>query len=148
MRMPAVKLDACDRSAPNTATASAPPTCRHVLNTPLAVPANAPGTLDNSTAVTGGATNGPAKPTSTISAAIHTTGAVGGSSATAANPAAMLTRPLTIIVRALKRRTRRALNGVSTSPINIIGRKATPVSGAERPRCCCRYRLITNGRPK
>jgi hypothetical protein len=41
----------------------------------------------------------------------------------------------------------RALNGVSDAPITIIGRKATPVASGDRPRSCCRYRLITNGSP-
>ena len=41
----------------------------------------------------------------------------------------------------------RALNGVSATPISIIGKKVTPVPSADRPRSCYRYRLITNGRP-
>src|SRR6266496_2465566 len=55
--------------APKTATARAPPTCRLVLNTPLALPARCPGTLFSRTAVTGGITRGPANPTRTISMA-------------------------------------------------------------------------------
>jgi hypothetical protein len=29
-----------------------------------------------------------------------------------------------------------------------VGRNVSPVSKEDRPRTCCRYRLITNGRPK
>ena len=32
-------------------------------------------------------------------------------------------------------------------PISIIGRNTTPVPSDDRPRCCCRSRLITNGSP-
>ena len=47
-----MKLAWLARSAPNTATAKAPPACRLVLNTPPAVPARCPGTLLSRTAVT------------------------------------------------------------------------------------------------
>src|SRR5207247_10190347 len=56
-RSPWVNVPWCASSAPNTATASAPPTCRLVLNRPLAVPARWPGTLLSSTPVTGGITS-------------------------------------------------------------------------------------------
>jgi hypothetical protein len=69
MRSPCVKVAWLASSAPNTATASAPPNCRLVLNTPLAVPARCAGTLLSRTAVTGGDTSGPASPTGTIRAA-------------------------------------------------------------------------------
>ena len=49
--------------------------------------------------------------------------------------------------RAPSRSAMRALNGVSAAPISIIGRKTAPVPSADRPRSCCRYRLITNGSP-
>ena len=73
-------------SAPKTATASAPPIWRLVLNTPLAVPAWWSGTLLSSTAVTGGMISGPPRPTSTISTASTHTGVEDGSQAEHARP--------------------------------------------------------------
>src|SRR5574337_709005 len=92
-RNPTMKSADRASSAPNTATANAPPIWRLVLNTPLAVPASAAGTLESNTTATGGATNGPDRPTSTISAAIHAAGVDAGKAATATRPMAMLTRP-------------------------------------------------------
>jgi len=143
-----MKLDERTSKAPKTATAKAPPIWRLVLNAPLAVPAKCPGTLFKRTDVIGGATNGPAKPTNTITAAIHLTGVEIGKNAMQVNPADMDTRPIAIRALGLKRCIIRELNGVSTKPVNIIGKKATPVSAADKPRCCCRYRLMTNGNPK
>jgi hypothetical protein len=67
-------------------TARAPPTCRLVLNTPLAVPAWCAGTLLSRTAVTGGITNGPASPIRTISTASTQMGVVAGTAPRATSP--------------------------------------------------------------
>ena len=134
-------------SAPNTATARAPPICRLVLNTPLAVPVRCPGAAASSTAVTGGMTSGPASPTRTMSVANAQTGVAGGMSARAVRPAVITARPAVMTVRAPSRSAMRALNGVNAAPMSIIGRNAAPAPSGDRPRICCRYRLITNGRP-
>src|SRR5437763_13421293 len=147
VRSPAWRPPGPASSAPKTATASAPPTCRLVLNTPLAVPVRCPGAAASSTAVTGGMTSGPASPTRTMSVANAQTGVAGGMSARAVRPAVITARPAVMTVRAPSRSAMRALNGVSTAPISIIGRNATPVANGERPRSCCRYRLITKGSP-
>ena len=70
-----------------------------VLNIPLAVPACRSGTLFSSTAVTGGITVGPARPTGTISRASAQVGAVGETTARRARPAAMSVRPPPITLR-------------------------------------------------
>ena len=75
-RNPWVKPAGWASSAPNTAMARAPPSWRLVLNTPLAVPASASGTLFSNTAVIGGITSGPARPTGSISTATVTGAAV------------------------------------------------------------------------
>jgi hypothetical protein len=96
----------CARSAPNTATARAPPTRRLVLKTALAVPAKRLGTLLSNTAVTGGDTNGPAKPTSLIIADNCHTGVEGGNTAMVASPIVLEARPATMSVRDPTRRAR------------------------------------------
>jgi hypothetical protein len=123
-------------SAPNTATARAPPTCRLVLNTPLAVPAWCPGTLFSRSPVVGGVTSGPASPIRTMSAASAPTGVEAGTAARITRPAVIRPRPAVMSVRAPSRSATRALNGVSEAPISIIGRKAAPVTSGDRPRSC------------
>ena len=80
--------------APNTATASAPPSWRLVLNTPLAVPASSSGTLFNNTVVIGGMINGAASPTGSMSAATVTGLAVEVAMASRARPTAIRTSPV------------------------------------------------------
>jgi hypothetical protein len=123
------------------------PTWRLVLNTPLAVPARCPGTLLSRTAVTGGDTRGPARPTRTISTASTQTGVEDPTTARTARPAVIRTRPPPMSSRAPSRSARRALKGVRAAPTSIMGRNASPVASGDRPRSCCRYRLITNGSP-
>src|SRR4051794_14878386 len=135
------------QTAPNPAPASAPPTWRLVLNTPLAVPARWPGTLLSSRPVTGGITSGPPSPTKTISTASSHSGVAAGTTASATRPTAITTSPATTNGRTPRRSASRALNGVSTRLVSIIGRKTTPVPSDDRPRCCCSSRLITNGSP-
>jgi hypothetical protein len=62
MRTPGRNPSRWSRRAPKTAMASAPPSWRLVLNTPLTVPASESGTLFNSTEVIGGMMNGPGEP--------------------------------------------------------------------------------------
>src|SRR3954452_23485404 len=80
-------------SAPKTATASAPPTCRLVLKPPLATPARCPGTALSSIAVPGGMTSGPARPTSTISRASAQTGVRAGASPSRVRPVVIAISP-------------------------------------------------------
>ena len=63
------------------------------------------------------------------------------------SPAAIRTSPAATTRRAPRRSAMRALNGVSTAPLTIIGRNTSPVWNADRPCSCWRYRLITNGSP-
>jgi hypothetical protein len=138
MRIPCSNVAWLANSAPKTATASAPPSWRLVLNTPLAVPARDAGTLFKSTAVTGGETNGPASPTRTISAESPHTGVAAETRPMVASPAVIRPSPLAISARAPNRSAIRAVNGVRLAPISIIGRNATPVANEESPCCCCR----------
>jgi hypothetical protein len=91
--------------------------------------------------------DGPATPGSIIATAIAAIGVVVVTTASATRPAARSTSPLVITERAPNRSASRALSGVSTAPVTVIGRNTMPVASGERPRSCCRYRLITNGRP-
>ena len=108
---------------------------------------DASGTLLSSTAVTGGMINGPASPTGSISTATVT--GLGGRRAWWPGRRARRHQGESgdDDARAPKRSAMRALNGVRTAPMSIIGRNTSPVWNADRPWVCWRYRLITNGSP-
>jgi hypothetical protein len=117
------------------------------LNTPLATPVRYAGTLLSRTAISGGITSGPARPTRTITAARAGTGVADGRPARITSPAVIETSPAVMRTFAPSFSAMRALSGVSAAPVSIIGKNAAPVPSGDRPRSCCRYRLITNGRP-
>ena len=102
----------------------------------------------SNTAIVGGIDSGPASPIRIMTVPSSHIGAVGGMTAISTRPTVIEANPAVIGARAPNRSTMRALNGVSTSPPAIIGRKVRPVSRGDSPRSCCRYKLITNGRPK
>ena len=74
-------------------------------------------------------------------------GADEGSSAMMARPRHIAASPVTIFLFAPKRVTSRALKGVTSKPVIIMGRNTSPVENADKPRCPCKYKLITNGNP-
>ena len=57
-----------------------------------------------------------------------------GALAMTASPTAITPRPALTIEREPIRSATRALNGVNTAPMTIIGRNTQPVSNADRPR--------------
>src|SRR3954462_9438536 len=147
VRTPGRKPPAPANSAPNTATASAPPSCRLVLNTPLAVPARWAGTAASSTAVVGGITSGPDRPTGISSTASAQTGVRAGTAARATQPATAQSWPATIGPRGPTRSAIRAENGVRQALKTIIGRNAAPAASEDSPRTCWKYRENRNGAP-
>src|SRR4051794_26795825 len=116
--------------------ARAPPICRLVLNTPLAVPVRWAGTLLSRTAVTGGMISGPARPTGTISPASAQTGVEGGARPRVARSAVIRTSPAVMSTRAPSRSTRRALNArrrTGSASADPDGAEATAADAEEVP---------------
>ncbi|MFC3571972.1 hypothetical protein ACFOZ0_01420 [Streptomyces yaanensis] len=91
--------------------------------------------------------SGPPRPTGIISTATTHSGAVSGSTARTTIPAAISNSPPVIDTLRPTLPTSRVEAGVSSAEKAIIGRNATPVAIAYRPRSCWKYRLNKNGIP-
>ncbi len=146
-RMPPPKAARCAISAPNTATASVPPTCRLELRIPAARPAWSAGMASSSTTVSEGSAKPSPSPAGTSAAASSSRPPDVLASISASMPSALNNSPAQIVTCGPNRAAIFAEVRLALDSRAVMGRNIRPATTADSPSTCWKNRLSTKITP-